>query len=217
MSKLLDKMNGLFAKSDQTQERYQKALEEKEEALIALQAELQEKQFLLKDMHKMKLLGEVSESSFEAEKAKVDKLQAKYAEAHKELELIEEYKTEDVKTVIEQLDDARTKYAKEHYKEIETIRTELLEAKLTYIEAMAEAGRKYNEIINPERKLDALKIKMGIKKNSYISDAHSALSMVSIPYGGYENLMIDNSTVHNSLLYGKTPESLTRLIEKRKA
>lgn len=215
MSKLLDKVNGLFKKSDETEARYEKALEAKEQEVIALQADLNEKQAMLKDMHKMKLLGDISESAYDAEKVKVQKLQTKYSEANKELQLIQEYKTDDLRGVLAELEADTSKYTAEKRAEIGAIQTELLEAKQAYIEKMVEAKAKYDTIINPERKLDALKIKLGIKKNSYISDAHSALSMVSVG-AGYENLFIENPTVYNALSYGRTPTSLKRAIENSK-
>ncbi|MEH6949628.1 hypothetical protein V7068_21825 [Bacillus sp. JJ634] len=212
--KVLDK---LFNKADQTEARYQKALESKEESLIALQAELSEKQFLLKDMHKMKLLGDISEAAYDKEKEVVDKLQKKVAESQKELELIQEYETEDVKSIIEELDEAKAKHRKEHNAELHALKTELLEAKLAYVEKMVEVSEKYNKLVNPERKLDALKIKAGIKKNSYVSGTHDALSMISVPNGGYENLRVEQKDIYDALEYQRTSSQLKLLIEKYKA
>jgi Skp family chaperone for outer membrane proteins len=100
MANLLNKFEGLFKKVTTTEEKYKQALERKQEQLIALQAELQEKEFMLKDMQKMKLLGDISEASFDAEKEKVETLRNKISEAQKELQLIETYKTEDVKAFL---------------------------------------------------------------------------------------------------------------------
>lgn len=63
--KLLDKLNGLFTKMDNQEQRYEKALEEKEESLLVLQAEIQDKQIEINDLLKMKLLGDITESTFD--------------------------------------------------------------------------------------------------------------------------------------------------------
>ena len=82
--KLLDKLNGLFTKMDNQENRYIKALELKEESLLVLQAELQDKQGEINDLLKMKLLGDITESAFDEKNKKFKLLQEKYAEAQNE-------------------------------------------------------------------------------------------------------------------------------------
>lgn len=212
----LKAFDGLFNKVDTTESRYQEALQKKEEALIELQAELQEKQMMLKDMHKMKLLGDISEATFDEYKADADKLQEKYQEAVKEVQLIKEYATEDVKTVLAELEAVKTDYSKEQNAEINKLRLELLDAKLTYLTKMKEARLKYGAIVTPEHKIEQLKIKLGLKQRHYLSGTHDALFQYSVPNGGYENLLIQRQEVYNALSYGNVPSQLHGIVKDAK-
>ncbi|WP_226619769.1 hypothetical protein [Cytobacillus firmus] len=214
--KLLNKLEGLFTKVDITEASYQKALEQKEEQLLELQLQLKDKETSFRDLHKMEMLGQVSKETYEAEKEKFEQLKAKVAEAQREVQLIEEYKTEDVHSILTELEADAGKYSAEKHKEIDAIKDDLLQAKLAYIERMVEARDKYNKIVSPARKLDALKIKLGIKQNSYVSDALSSLSLYSVPNGGYENLLIDKGVVYDALSYGEVPSQLERLVKAGK-
>lgn len=216
MTNIRKKLDGLFKKADETEGKYLQALERREEELIALQAELQEKEEMLKMMHKENLLGSISEASFDAEKSKVDTLQRKISEAQTELRLIETYKTEDVKAVLAELEATKKEYTQNERAEIHKIKEELLEAKLAYIEKMLEARKAYYRVMNPVYKIDALKGKLGLQQNHYLSDAHSALSMYSVPNGGYENLMVNNEIVHSALYLGQRPSQLVRLVSENK-
>lgn len=213
---IMNTLNKLFKKADQTEERYIQALEKKEEGLLALQLELKEETERLKGLHKMKLLGDVSEEHYDAEAEKVEKLQKKVVESQKEIQLIQEYKTEDIKSVIEELDEQKKKHFKEHAEELENLKTEVLEAKQKYLEALCKSRARYVEIVEPERKLDRLKIAVGIKKNSYISGSHDTLNMISNGGGGHESLLVERKELYDALEYGRTSESLKRTIAKRK-
>ncbi|WHY65019.1 hypothetical protein [Neobacillus sp. SuZ13] len=118
--------------------------------------------------------------------------------------MIEVYQTEDIKAVIEELDAEKSKAFVKHQDEFKKLQMELLESKQSYLKKMVEAKAKYDELVAPERKLDALKIKMGIKKNSYIGNAFETLNMVSVG-AGYEPLRIDQKEVQAALWYGKIP------------
>jgi Skp family chaperone for outer membrane proteins len=109
MKKLFRGMEVLFNKASQTESKYQEALEKKQLELVELQAKLQDQLFMLKDLHKMKLLGDVSEATYEAEAEKVQHLQKQVQELQKEINLIEVYQTEDIKAVIEELDAEKRK------------------------------------------------------------------------------------------------------------
>jgi hypothetical protein len=214
--KLINKLEGLFTKVDKTEASYMKALEQKEEQLLELQAELKEKELSYRDLHKMTMLGQVTQSTFEAEKVKYEQLQAKVAEVQKELTLMAEYRTEDVHAILAELEDNAGEYGKEKQKEIRAIEKELLEAKLVYIEKIIEARHKYKTIASPARKLDALKIKLGLKQTSYVSDAYEAMNLISVGNGGHERLILEQKELHDALAYGRKPDQLERFVKGTK-
>ncbi|MFS0637895.1 hypothetical protein AB1K84_18490 [Mesobacillus foraminis] len=216
MANLLNIFEGLFKKASDTEERYEKALENKDAELLAVQAELQEKETMLKDMHKMKLLGDISESTYEAEKEKVEKLQKKLQEVKQELELIQVYKTDDVKAVLAEIEANNSDLNADTNKEIQKIKEEVLQAKHEYLSKLAEAGKKYNKAVNTNRRIDELKIKLGVKQTSYISDASSALQVISIGERGHENLTVDNTLVFDALHFGRIPSQLHEAVKKAK-
>ncbi|QGQ47248.1 hypothetical protein [Metabacillus sediminilitoris] len=211
MSKLLNKLNGLFTKVDETEASYMKALEQKEAELLEINLELQDKQKMLTDLHKMKLLNQVSEEAFNAEKVKVDALKSKVVALQEEISLIDRYKTEDIHSVLGELEAEKGKYSKEQQAEIRRIQMELLNAKNAYLNKMVEARERYKKIAEPAFKLEQLKIKLGLQVRSYTSGSHDTLSMVSVGEG-HENLLVEHQTVYDALSYGRTPERLQRVV-----
>jgi hypothetical protein len=212
----LQVLEGLFSKVDTTESSYEKALEEKEEQLIILQADYQEKQKMVSLMHRDVLKGLLGDKQYKKEKAFLEELAGVLQELKKEIQLIREYKTDDVLNIIEEIDAVSKKNLAEHQSEIEKIKLELMQSKLVYFKAMAKAREKYNAIVSPTRKLDALQIQFGIKKNSYVSGSHDALNVYALSNGGHEFLPVQQYDVYQALEYGKTPEQLNKLVQAGK-
>jgi hypothetical protein len=143
-------------------------------------------------------------------------LQKAVGELQKEIQLIDQYKNEDLQAVIEELDEERTKVRQNHQKKIRKLELELLEAKEIYLKKMVEARDRYNQLASHERKLDALKIKMGIKKNSYISGSWEALNMVSAGQASYEPLRVEQYEVSEALGYGRISSQLQKTVAEAK-
>ncbi|KOS67115.1 hypothetical protein AEA09_14780 [Lysinibacillus contaminans] len=211
--KILKKLNGLFDKVENTEASYMKALEKKEEEILKLSVDLQAKADMLKELHKETLKGTISKEAYEEERVEVEKLQAAIAEMQKEVQLIQVYENEDIHAVLEELEAERNVYSAGKRTEMRKIEMELLEAKLAYLEKMQEARAKYNEIVNPEVKIDALKIKLGMKQRSYVSGAGEVLNMIGVG-GGYEPLRVEQSEVYNALAYGQLPSGLQSAVSK---
>jgi hypothetical protein len=213
---LLKTLDGLFTKADNTEARYEASLERKHDEIVQLQLELKEASTIHAEFHKMKLLGDIKEEVYEAEKLKVEALQKKLAEAQKELHLITEYQREDILNVLAELEEERGKGGKDRQKEIEKLNLELVEAKLVYLQKMQIAKERYDALVAPERKLDILKIKLGIKKNSYVSGSYEALNYYSLPDGSHEFLVLGTPEINNALGYGRIPESLEKIVQNAK-
>ncbi|MDM5249630.1 hypothetical protein [Lysinibacillus sp. G4S2] len=213
--KMLKKLNGLLDKVDNTEASYMKALETKENEILELSFDLKAKADMLKELHKETLKGSISKETYEAERVEVEKLQATLADMQKEVQLIQEYKTEDVQAVLAELEAESRNISASKNKEMEAIQLELLQAKLSYLEKLREARTKYDELVNPARKLDELKIKLGMKKYSYVSGADT-LNMISIGEASYEPLRVEQKEVYDALAYGRIPERLEMAVEKLK-
>jgi len=212
MGTLLDKMSGLFKKADDTEARYEKALEDKEQSLLVLQKEIQDKQVELTDLHKMCLLGDLEQSYFDEKNDDFLKLQAKYRQGQTEVEMIKQYKVADVTEILEELQSTQKDYSASESAEVNKMKLELLEAKLNYLKKMREVATRYNKTLAPANRIKQMQYKLGLKKNVYIADTYESLSMYSVPNGGYVNLRIENPDIHNAITTGTVNGDLKRLV-----
>ncbi|MGG3926879.1 hypothetical protein ABET51_12850 [Metabacillus fastidiosus] len=213
---LLNTLQGLFSKVDETESRYMKALENKEDELIELQAVVQEKETMLTDMHKAKLLGDISEEAYNTAKGEVDVVKEKLQEVQREVQLIQEYKTDDIHAVIAEIETNASEYNAKQRKEIEKMQLEMLEAKLAYVEKMAEVSERYYKAIEPASKLQELKVQLGLQVRNYTSGCHDALNFYGTASGGHEDLYIKEKTVYDALSYGRIPYQLQKIVNQGK-
>lgn len=215
MGKIQNVLNGLFTKVDDTEKRYEKALEEKQELLIEVTAELTEKQAGLKDLHKMAILGDVSESTYQKEADAVEKLQNRVSEIQREMQLIVEYKSDDVQKILYELETNNKEVHAERQKELHALRLKVLEAKRIYLQTLLDSRNDYYSIVAPERKIEALKAKLGMKNRlDYMTGAYDALSMYSVAGAGYINLEVNTKAVHDALQYSRIDSQLQNELKK---
>lgn len=214
MGKIVNILNGLFKKVENTTERYEKALETKQEELIAIQAELAEKASGLSELHKMYLLSDVSEATYKKEADAVEKLQKKVSEIQHEMQLIQEYKTDDVQKILFELEANNKEVQLERQKEVRALQLNLLKAKHEYLAKMIEAREEYYKIVAPEMKIEQVKASLGMKnKLDYMTGADSALSMYSTRYG-YINLEVDTKQVYDAFSYKRIDYTLEQELQK---
>ncbi|MED4038125.1 hypothetical protein [Niallia taxi] len=215
MGSIRDTIEGLFKKANDTEARYKKALENKEVELLELKAELQEKEFMLKDMHKMKLLGDISESAYDTEKEKVDRLKTKVQEAEQELELIQVYKTDDIKAIHDEMEANKQEIYKEETKEIYKLQYDLQQAKLDYLKKLAEAGKAYQKAKRPNSLFENIKEKIGKKRSYDFSGAEGSLNAVSYSssHYGVTSLRVDQQDVYDALNLGQLPSQTVYAVE----
>lgn len=215
MNKIAKVFNGLFNKFDTTEKRYEEALEKKQEELIAVGAELSEMQLKFKDLEKMFLLGDISESTYEAEKVMITQLQKRVQVIQNVMNLIKEYQTEDIQAVLAELEANRKEVNVERQAELKALEKEVLQAKYDYITKLIEAKDQYYELTGTDRKIEKLKEKLGMKNQSlYLSGSFEALSAPAIEGGDYLSLRVDQKELHDALHYGKFDIRLQKEVEK---
>ncbi|MCB5235898.1 hypothetical protein [Niallia circulans] len=212
---LLKRLEGYFKKEKDSSKGYEKALEKHQEELIKLQAELKEKELKLKEFHKMYLLSQITEETYKQEKEVVDTLKTKIADVQQDMKLIETYKDEDARQIVADFEANHGEYGREKQKEITKLQYELLEAKDAYLSKLVEASEQYDKLINPERKLQQLKVKLGIQKATYVSGSHDALNLISLG-DGYESLRIEQPEIFDALQYGRKPSKLEKAVKDAK-
>jgi hypothetical protein len=206
----------LFTKAETTSKGYEAALEKHQLKLVELQQELAEKEAMLKELNKMKLLEQVSEETYTEELHKVEDLRSKVAEIKHEMVLISEYQNEDAKQIIAELDAVKQEYNQQEQMQLNKLKLELIEAKYNYLVKMAEARKEYGKIINNDLKLQNMKVNHGLKNSVYISGSHDALNMYSVPNGGYESLRVEQREVFDALEYGRVSSQLGKLVNTAK-
>lgn len=173
-------VTGFLGKIETTSAKYEGKLEEKQEEIIIVQAELQEATAKLKDFHKMKILGDISEETFNEQKKMVDMLQEKLQEVKTEVELIDTYKTEDVDVILAEINKVKPEFNKKQQEEIQKIKEELTEAKKQYTEKLVEIGDKYSKAVSANSKLESILIKFGKQTNSYLPDKYEIIGGVAV-------------------------------------
>lgn len=217
MGKLVDVFTGLFNKFDSTEKRYEEALEKKQEELIAVGTELAEKEKMFKDLERMYLLNDVSKETFDAEKEKIDNLKTRIKEIETEMGLIEEYKTDDLKTVLEELEATGKELSAGQQAEIFALKKSLIQAKYNYLKTIVEARKKYVELVTPNLKVEQLKDKLGIKNRLYYqSGAYDALHLYSANGRSYINLEVKTKDIHDALQYGRIDGILSQEVKAEK-
>ena len=217
MVKLLDALNGLFNKVDNTEQRYEKALELKEESVLVLQAEIQDKQIEITELHKMKVLGDISPATFDEKNEKFQLLKANYDEAKNEVALIQEFKNEDVMEILAELKATQREYSASEREAIKQMHLELLESKLAYLNKMNEVRERYNKTVAPSLRIQQLERKFIHKQNVYHSGSHETLHQYSVPGDGYIGLRVENPDVYNALSYGQIHSQLQKIVADAKA
>ncbi|WP_347861549.1 hypothetical protein U0355_13055 [Salimicrobium sp. PL1-032A] len=216
---LLTKLQSLFHKEEQTENKYIQKREEKTEEVMKMQDELADKEAHVKGIHKMKMLDEVTEETYKTEQKELEQLENKLAEARKELDLIDQYKHEDAKKILGQLEEVRAEHEHEERAEIRKIRLEMLQAKLEYAEYLIEARKRYYEVTQPKRKVDQLKDKLGIKRRIDVSGGFEKLHQVDLSENERfycEQLTFQQHELFRVLEDGTPPEILRTAVDKAK-
>lgn len=202
MGTLLDKMSGLFKKVDATEARYEKALEEKEQSLLVLQSEIQDKQKEVTELHKMKLLGDITEETFDEKNESFLKLQAKYRQGQTEVEMIKQYKVADVTDILAELESTQKEHSAEETRAIRKLKMEALQAKEVYLKTLHDVANRYHKTTAPANKIKLMQQRLGLVKNVYIADSVESLNAISVSGGGYVNLRVEQIEVFNSIKTG---------------
>lgn len=216
MVTFLESVTNLIAKFNKTGDNWEKALENKQDELLEIQVELQAKLESTGELKRMVLLGEVTEETFASEQQKLDSLEAKKTRILKDMELIQQYKTDDLQAVYTELEESKNKSVNEAYKETDKLRYELLQAKLEYLQKMAEVSKRYNKLTEPERLFQQIKIAMGKQKQVYLSGSHEALHQVGTASGSYIGLSVEQDAVYNALGLQQVSDMLLREVENGK-
>ncbi|MBD8522301.1 hypothetical protein [Lysinibacillus fusiformis] len=157
---------GLLNKASDATTNYELALERKQEELVQLQ--LQGEQIKLKDYHKLALLQQVSEQTYEEQKQVVASMTDKIQSIQLEMKQIELYKTEDVEAVIAEIQANKAEINKAQQVEIQAITEGIAEAKRDYLQKLSELGKQYDSAIHEEGLLQSFLVDLGKQPNVYL-------------------------------------------------
>jgi len=216
MVNFLESATNLITKFNKTWDDWESALENKQDELLEIQVELQAKLESTGELKRMVLLGEVTEETFASEQQKLDSLEAKKTRILKDMELIQQYKTDDLQAVYNELEESKKVSVSEADKETDKLCYELLQAKLEYLQKMVEVSERYNKLAEPERLFQQIKIAMGKQKQVYLSGSHEALHQVGTAGGSYIGLSVEQDAVYNALGLQQVSDTLLREVENGK-
>lgn len=159
---------GLLNKASDASTSYELALERKQEELVQLQLHLQDEQVKLKDYHKLALLQQVSEQTYEEQKQVVTSMTDKIQSIQLEMKQIELYKTEDVNAVIAEIQANKAEMNMVQQVDIQAIKEGILEAKREYLQKLSELGKQYDSAIKEEGLLQSFLVDLGKQPNIYL-------------------------------------------------
>ncbi len=161
-------VTGLLNKASDTTTSYELALERKQEELVQLQLQLQDEQVKLKDYHKLALLQQISEQTYEEQKQAVASMTGKIQSIQLEMKQVELYKTEDVESVIAEIQANKAEMNKAQQAEITAIKEGIAEAKCEYLQKLSELGEQYDSAIKEEGLLQSFLVDLGKQPNLYL-------------------------------------------------
>lgn len=215
MMKVKDMVTGLLNKVDETTTGYEKALDAKHEALAESAMKLTETKNEATRIHKLVVLDGMEQSVYDKALQRVVELEDKIEKLQHDIELIEKYKTDDVVSVIAEIEANKKIVMQERGAEIQAIQKDMLVAKQVYLQTMVKAGERYKKAVASEHKIETLKDKLGLKNRMYyLVDADSAL--FQHPSAGASNsyiyMMVDRKEVNDALSNGRIASQLTAKI-----
>lgn len=205
MPRVKKAISDLLRKIGSKESDYEESLEQRQEKLISLQAELAEKAIIERDHHKAFVLGQITEEAYQDIKSKSDKLKISIAELQKEMKLIETYKTEDVDELLKEIKSKQPELNAEVLKEITGLRYELQQAKHDYLQKMLTVREKYSKAMNEKSKLEQLYVKLGHQPQLYLSNAYEGVG---------STLTVDQTMVYDALTSGQIDAETSSLVKK---
>lgn len=215
MVNLKDVFYSLLNRVDTVEEDWEKAYEAKQAELLEVSLKRQDKENAYGDMQRLVLLNQVTEATFEKEKAELDGLKAKEVSLHNDMALIQQYKVVDVSRVVEEIAKARNNAHADTRKEVTQLRYDLVVAKQAYLKAITDASRAYSKLAQPERKFQELMVLAGKQKHLPMIEMHYELGQIDVGVYGYAGLEVDYQAVQ-SAYSGMIPHQLDATITQGK-
>lgn len=170
MNNIKKLIGGLLTKADATSNDYMKALEEKHDTLLHLQLQLQDEQAQLKEHHKMALLKQITDETYLKQKNLVSKMVDDIQSIQFEMKQIELYKTEDIETVLTEIQANKQSYNKKQQADIQQIKQDIASARKDYLDKLSELGKQYNVAVKEERMIQQFMVDFGKQPNMYLPD-----------------------------------------------
>ncbi|MBN9653614.1 hypothetical protein J0K78_04980 [Halobacillus sp. GSS1] len=208
------KFNEMMGRYSNNEKKYEDAHEAKQQEIIDIQTDIQEKESHVSALHKMKALGDVSEDAYKVEKDELDRLKEKKDQLHEDMELMVKYKTDDAKAIVEAMEEEQAEHAEEKRQEYEEVKAEILQAKLQYLESLQQLSQRYKEYKKPSSKIGRLKEQLGIKKDSYVGDTYSEIGQV---FAGTEPIAVEvlNGEAHEVMQFGNINSHLRSAVKQK--
>lgn len=212
----LDKFKDIYRGKNKNDERVEAKLEEKQGELIQLEGKIQEQETFVSDLRKSYLLDEIKETSYLEAKAEFDEMIEKKATLKEEMELIQQYRQEDAKLILDELESYREKELKEEEsKEVKEIKSAILTAKQKYLDELIEQSKRYEKVMGVHGTISSLKETLGIQKSSYVSDTYGSLGLIDI---GVTHIpaTVDQEEAHKAIQFKQVDSHLKSYVEGKK-
>jgi DNA repair exonuclease SbcCD ATPase subunit len=207
-------MLSLLDKIDEIEAGYNNALKDAEERYKQAEEAYNAKYEEVKELHKMKVLKQITDETYQQVKEELDKLEEKVRDIGYEIEQIEGYKREDKEEVLAKLNEIKGEYNQKKQEEVRRIQLQLLKAKLEYLKKLIEMRKEFIEISKADYRYQQLLVDLGYKPTTYISGVFESIGTISIAGSGYESLDISTTDIYNALTYGRLPYQLEKAVSE---
>ncbi|MCA0992975.1 hypothetical protein [Pseudalkalibacillus hwajinpoensis] len=213
----LDKFLNIYRGKDESDEKIEAKLEEKQGELIQLDSDIQEQETLVRDLRKSYLLDEIKETSYLEAKAELDEMIEKKATIQEDMKLIQQYRQEDAELILDELESYRDKeLKKEESKEVKEIKNEVAEAKLAYLTKLSELGKRHKKVNGVQATIDRFSEKLGGKMTSFQGSTYDILGVIHTGRNVTVPVEVDVDEANNALQNGLVDSHLKNYVEGKK-
>ena len=211
-----EKMNELLAEQHQINNGYNNALQTAQEEYNQLDKEFQEIEAQARETHKKYVLGTASNDDYLAVKKQLKDADEKLRDSGYKLDEINTYRKEDLMELLTKLEANSADYAKEKMESEKALRYKALKAKFDYLNALHEFAKEHKEVWKVSRKVEDLRVELGLKNYNYISYDSVFTSLFSNSFDGTQGIDITQNELRQVFLNGTFDKRFIDELEKGK-
>lgn len=208
-------MEQLIKKKNDTDKAYAVAYKKAVAEYNELQEQLNQQNEVVKEYHKLYILDQITQESYAEQKKNAEVIEEKLRDAGYKVNEIEDYRKEDARALLAQMEELKIDFAKEVSIERKRIENKIFKAKAVYLKAVAELGKDYKEIFKVDSAIEDIRVELGVRPYNYKSIGSFLNELKSNPYEPSKmGIDINKNEIDNAFLSGTLPKRLDELVKQ---